>query len=243
MNPVLMERSYRPFATIILVAGLLFSVMDFNSCLHCSAQECEAALPQVIMGGKRVAIEKESTRFPKHYGSFPPRRNEANNRGDNGSELEYFVLNSDKPFLYVKNFLNHSIANDLKALCVEGGRFVRSSIRGTSSVDGDGQHHQDPTKTSVQKHDIRTSESCNMVPAAIYRNSIQAQALFAQDPMPPNVAKIKREVDISWFVAQRASQLLGVDPSTVEPLQLVRYMSPDAEYKLHHDRKWNLQKS
>jgi prolyl 4-hydroxylase len=74
-----------------------------------------------------------------------------------------------------------------------------------------------------------------MVPTVVYRNSPKVQALFAEDPMPPHVAKIAREVDLSWDVAVRASRLLGVPADTVEPLQLVRYLSPDAEYKLHHD--------
>lgn len=53
--------------------------------------------------------------------------------------------------------------------------------------------------------------------------------------MNPQVAKVAREVDVSWDIAVRASALLGVNPHLVEALQVVRYTSPDAEYKLHHD--------
>jgi prolyl 4-hydroxylase len=69
----------------------------------------------------------------------------------------------------------------------------------------------------------------------VYRNNPTVQAMFKEEPIPPDIAKVKREVDISWDVAFRASNILQVDPNTVEPLQLVRYTSPDAQYKLHHD--------
>jgi len=59
--------------------------------------------------------------------------------------------------------------------------------------------------------------------------------MIKQDPMPPQIAKIAREVDLSWDIADRASKLLNVDPHLVEALQLVRYTSPDAQYRLHHD--------
>jgi hypothetical protein len=229
-----------PSALFFTLAGLLFALVDFRSYLLCSAKEYEAAAPQVVVAGKRITIDDVSARFPKHSGSYPPRDDvdKDTDKHGNNDELEYYILNCDKPVLYVPKFLNHSEARSLTTLCVEGGRFVRSSIRGTTrGAAGDDLLDQDPTRTRVQQHEIRTSESCNMVPAAIYRNSAQVQAMFAQDPMPPNVAKVKEEVDLSWLVAQRASRILGVDPWTVEPLQLVRYTSPDAEYKLHHDRK------
>jgi prolyl 4-hydroxylase len=69
----------------------------------------------------------------------------------------------------------------------------------------------------------------------VYRNNPTVQAMFKEEPIPPDIAKVKREVDISWDVAFRASKILQVDPNTVEPLQLVRDTSTDAQYKLHHD--------
>lgn len=216
----------------------MLSSSYFTSCVVCSAEDNEGTSPQVMVAGRRIVLDDGSKRFPKHSGSYPRRDDESEKRGNIHDEVEYYILNSEKPVLYVSNFLNHSVASSLIALCVDGGRFVRSPIRGTTnSATGDGLYDQDPTRTRVQQHEIRTSESCSMVPAAIYRNSAQVQAMFAQDPMPPNVAKVKEEVDLSWIIAERASQLLGVDPWTVEPLQLVRYTTPDAEYKLHHDRK------
>ncbi|KAL3915142.1 MAG: hypothetical protein SGARI_008248, partial [Bacillariaceae sp.] len=74
-----------------------------------------------------------------------------------------------------------------------------------------------------------------MVPTVVYRNNPKFQAMLDQDPMPPQIAQVAKEMDLSWDIATRASRILGVNPETVEPLQIVRYLSPDAEYKLHHD--------
>jgi prolyl 4-hydroxylase len=74
-----------------------------------------------------------------------------------------------------------------------------------------------------------------MVPAVAYLSSPRYQAFIKEEPMQPSVAKMAREVDVSWDIALRASKIIGVSASTVEALQLVRYTSPDAEYKLHHD--------
>jgi hypothetical protein len=79
------------------------------------------------------------------------------------------------------------------------------------------------------------SESCPLVAAAAYLENPRFQAMLQQEPMNPQVAKVGREVDVSWDIAVRASALLGVNPHLVEALQVVRYTSPDAEYKLHHD--------
>jgi len=59
--------------------------------------------------------------------------------------------------------------------------------------------------------------------------------MLQADPVPVQIARIAREVDVSWDIAVRASRLLNVDPETVESLQLVRYTNPLAEYQLHHD--------
>jgi hypothetical protein len=79
------------------------------------------------------------------------------------------------------------------------------------------------------------SESCVLIPAAVYLSNPKYHAMLEQDPRPPMVAKVTREVDVSMDIASRASTLLGVNVVTVEPLQLVRYMTPDAHYQLHHD--------
>lgn len=79
------------------------------------------------------------------------------------------------------------------------------------------------------------SESCTLVPASIYLSSAKYRDMISQDPMPPEVANIAREVDLSWDIAVRAAGLLRVEPNLVEALQLVRYTTPDAQYRLHHD--------
>lgn len=59
--------------------------------------------------------------------------------------------------------------------------------------------------------------------------------MIKQKPIQPHIAKIAREIDLSWDIAVRASTLINVDPNRVEALQLVRYTSPRSEYRLHHD--------
>jgi hypothetical protein len=213
-----------PLSTLLVYGTLALLVAEpfhrFGSAVVVAGAEeasCEAStsVPRALLGREMVAIDEN--RFPKHYGSYPP-------KNDTEGELSYYILNSDKSVLYIPNFLNQSTANEMKEFCIAGQRFVRSPIRGTSNQ-----------ATNVQQNEVRTSESCTMVPTVVYRNNPKVQAMFAEDPMPPHVAKVAKEVDISWDIAVRASKILGVDPETVEPLQIVRYLSPDAEYKLHHD--------
>jgi prolyl 4-hydroxylase len=200
---------------------LIHSFISTNVSLFCLAklEEGQCQQPQVYIGNELVIMDE--SRFSKHFGSYPPTKNKNDDGDGNDDNTQYFILNSEKPVLYVKNFLNQSVANELKEFCISGGRFVRSHVRGYS---GDVSHDEK-----------RTSESCTGVPAVVYRNNPAVQAMFGQDPVPPDVANVAREVDIAWDVAIRASKIINVDPNTVEPLQLVRYTSPDAEYKLHHD--------
>ncbi|KAG7355104.1 2-oxyglutarate/Fe(II) oxygenase [Nitzschia inconspicua] len=209
-----------------LFGCVFISVKRFEKCISAAEEvasvsaSCDAKLPKVLLGDQMVVVDE--SRFPKHYGSYPPKGSDMN---DDSESLSYYVLNAEKSVLYVPNFMNQTVIEEMKEFCISGERFVRSPIRGTTSNP----------EMSVQEHQVRTSESCTMVPTVLYRKSPKVQAMFADDPMPPQVAKVAREVDISWDVAVRASKLLGVDPETVEPLQLVRYTSPNAEYKLHHD--------
>ena len=59
--------------------------------------------------------------------------------------------------------------------------------------------------------------------------------MLEEDPLPPHVARVAREVDVSWDIAVRSSDLLVFNTHLVESLQVVRYTSPEAEYKMHHD--------
>lgn len=184
------------------------------------AQDCQVKIePKVILKGEELTVNENQ--FSKQYSTYPP----PSQKKSNGVhlDLEYYVLNKEKNILYVPTFLNASIAEEIKTFCVEGKRFTESRIRGSGDASG------------VEKNDLRTSESCPLVPAASYLSNPKWQAMIEQEPMQPQVAKIAREVDVSWFIATRASDLLQVDANTVEALQVVRYTTPNAEYKLHHD--------
>ncbi|KAL3918897.1 MAG: hypothetical protein SGILL_004024 [Bacillariaceae sp.] len=211
--------------TAILGGALALLVAENLHCLGGAAavieeQACDASVPRALLQGELITIDE--TRFAQHAGKYPPSDNK--DATEAGDDMSYFVLNAEKSVLYVPNFLNETVADDLKEFCISGQRFVRSPIRGTGNQ-----------AAMVQENQVRTSESCTMVPAVVYKNSPNVQAMFAEDPMPPHVAKVAKEVDLSWDIAVRASKILGVNPETVEPLQIVRYLSPDAEYKLHHD--------
>jgi hypothetical protein len=207
--------------TLVYLHYCIFFLSISLQFTYAAESSCQSTLPRVLLGDEVVIVDE--SRFPMHQGTYPPNGNADNTVDD----LTYFILNDDKPVLYVPNFMNHSVIEELKEFCISSQRFARSPIRGTSTIQ--------VSASSVQEHHGRTSESCTMVPTVVYRNSPKVQAMFAEDPMPPHVRKVAREVDLSWDVAVRASRLLGVTPETVEPLQLVRYTSPNAEYKLHHD--------
>lgn len=61
------------------------------------------------------------------------------------------------------------------------------------------------------------------------------QLISQPSPLPSHVIKMKREVDVSYDIATRAANIIGINPKQVEPLQLVRYMNPKSQYTLHHD--------
>lgn len=225
------------YITILVAATLsqiVFVVASKAPSSDANDRACDATGgPRAVINGQLVAIDE--TRFTKHIGSYPPDTNgnrqaaaptttAADDEGTSTPPFSYYILNADKPVLYVTNFLNQSVVDELKTICIEGNRFVRSPIRQKASTDTQHDTH-------------RTSESCTGVPAAMYLRDPKAQAVLNQSPMPPHIAKIKREVDLHWDVATKAASFLQSQQTalSVEPLQLVRYTSPEAEYKLHHD--------
>jgi len=180
--------------------------------------------PKAYLKGEAFSIDE--TNFPKHSTSYPPSSTAANEAlSTTDDNVSYYILNQEKNVLYIPNFLNDTSTQEIKTFCIDGGRFTRSRIGGY----GDG------SSTKVEKHDLRTSESCALVPAADYLKNPRWHRMLEQDPLTPQVAKIAREVDLSWDIGVRASGLLGIDANLVEALQVVRYTTPDAEYKLHHD--------
>lgn len=136
----------------------------------------------------------------------------------NCGEMACYPLSKDKLVCYAPNFLSVATIEELKSFCTEQ-RWNNSPIRGRDSDDG------------VAEHEIRTSESCPMIPAAQYLENPDFQRIRAEGKMPA----IVREVDLSWEISQKAAKVVGADPKTVEPLQMVRYTSPHAQYQVHHD--------
>jgi hypothetical protein len=105
-------------------------------CLLCFAaaqaeEECQVIGrpdPKVLVNDQEVllVVGETTARFPKHYGTYPP----SGKKERNGDDDHYYILNEEKPVLYVPNFLNQSIAQELQMLCTSQGRFVHSPIRG-----------------------------------------------------------------------------------------------------------------
>ena len=113
-------------------------------------QECMVRPdPKVIINDQEIIIEEP--RFKMYRGNYPPplhdgkENTETKNEEENNS-FAYFILNNEKPILYVSNFLNGTTSEELKQFCIAGGRFTRSPIRG----HGDGSSH------SVSRNEIRT---------------------------------------------------------------------------------------
>ena len=73
------------------------------------------------------------------------------------------------------------------------------------------------------------------IAAAMYQSNPRWIEMTKQIPLPPQIALIQREIEISWDIATRALHLLRVDPQTIELLQVVRYTTLDAQYKVDHD--------
>merc|ERR1712232_375152 len=111
-----------------LLFSCVVSVVLLRTIVCSTRKECDANVgpdrPRALVNGQFVTVDE--SRFSKHYKSFPP--SEEIDTKSNGDDimLHYFVLNKEKPVLYVPNFLNHSVAEELKEFCISGGRFVRS---------------------------------------------------------------------------------------------------------------------
>jgi hypothetical protein len=190
----------------LLLLNSALSESDANS----NEKECDAARPEamVISNGQEMLVEAADSNFPKRAWGHPK---------DN---QVYYVLNEEKRVYYVPNFLNKTTSEELQSFC--NGRFVKSPIRGNSD-------------DVTELNDIRTSESCLLVPAAVYLSNPRFLEMREKPDPTPQEEEIFRVVDVAWEVSRRAALLLSHDPTTVEPLQLVRYTSPDSHYNTHHD--------
>lgn len=86
------------------------------------------------------------------------------------------------------------------------------------------------SKGSATVMATRTSRSCPLIWPQMYLPLLD-------DPVyKPRIeaSGLKDEIDLTWRLTQRVSQLLGVAEEYVEPFQLVRYL-PGEFYKEHHD--------
>jgi hypothetical protein len=134
-------------------------------------------------------------------------------------DTRYYILNQEKHLWYMENFVNASIAKELRQFCQHQNRFQRSPIR-----EADDQIYAEDKR--------RTSESCVLVPAGKYLENPK----FDEIRSNPQHAWVVREVDVAWEVSKRAAAWLELSsPHQVESLQVVRYTTPDAEYRIHHD--------
>ena len=188
---------------------LWVNVTSFSEAENTAENECVARTEAaVISRGKRVLVEGPESPFErKTWGQL--------------DDEFYFVIDESKSVYYVPNFLNATTADELKGFCQD--RFVNSPIRGKDGGD------------VARDANIRTSESCVLIPVAIYLSNPRFLEMREKEDPSPQEQEIFRIVDVSWYVSRRAASLLSRDPTTVEPLQVVRYTSPEAFYNVHHD--------
>lgn len=124
----------------------LFYLLVLHIVGACLAQDCEVR-PEAKAFVKGELVVVDESRFEQHFVSYPPNHKIKHKIGD----LSYYILNKEKNFLYVPDFLNETVAEEIKTFCIEGNRFTQSPIRGS----GDG--------TSVEKNDLRTRYGIDMI--------------------------------------------------------------------------------
>lgn len=227
------------YRSIVVILGCLFLLPQPVRSSHSSSTVADDEAGQaasshsatsrkealVILNGKELAVEGPESPFAKQEWGLGLDKNR--DRGENEQKRFYYVLNESKNVWYVPNFLNISTAMELKGFCLNSNRFVSSPIR--ASVD-------DESGTTTRREGYRrTSESCAMVPASNYLGNAELTAMREQHMKNPRTAIVWREVDVTWEISERAAQLVGRAATTAEPLQIVRYTSPDAFYSVHHD--------
>ena len=116
---------------------------------------------------------------------------------------------------YVKDLLSPETAEALINACDKRSGWTASP----QSYDG-----------SNKVTATRTSQSCPLIWPQMYLPLLNDPAYAPRI----EAAGIADEIDLTWRLTQRVSQLLGVGEEYVEPFQLVRYL-PGEFYKEHHD--------
>jgi hypothetical protein len=145
------------------VVGLIREGTDTVFCQAHDEEECandqvvNRSEAQVILNGETILIEGPESPFRKHYDTYPPLLSSARtlDSQDGGASLAYYILQEEKPVLYVPNFLNASITEELKGFCITDGRFQRSPIRGKTGKNTETLDNH-PTGKTVEQHETRT---------------------------------------------------------------------------------------
>lgn len=130
------------------------------------------------------------------------------------------TVSAEKKLHYVHSFLSSREATAMSSFCDEisgsqPSRFQRSPQTGVGDAQGPGNA-------------ARTSLSCPLFFSYFYMpriNQLRAKSESMAD-----------ELQLTWDVTLRASDLLGYHPSHFEPFQLLRY-GPGEYYKRHHDHR------
>lgn len=123
-----------------LLIGVVSSAEEEGSC---TAEElydgkCGRQAARVLLNGETFLVEEES-KFKKGDSTYPP----SSSAGEGGPH--YYILNEEKPILYLPNFLDQSTAEELIDFCVSQERFSLSHVGGYSTEGG-----------TVEKKEVRT---------------------------------------------------------------------------------------
>lgn len=107
----------------------------------CTAEElydgkCGRQAARVLLNGEPFLVEEP--KFKKGHSSYPP-----SSSAEEGPH--YYILNEEKPILYLPNFLDQPTAEELIDFCVSQERFSLSHVGGYSTEGG-----------TVEKKEVRT---------------------------------------------------------------------------------------
>ena len=138
---------------------------------------------------------------------------------------------------------NTNSNNPTKIMAIPGGepidlRYVRDLVSSETAAALIGScDKRSGWTTSPQSKDgaatvtaTRTSRSCPLIWPQMYLPLLNDPAYKSRI----EASGLKDEIDLTWRLTQRVSQLLDVGEEFVEPFQLVRYQ-PGEFYKEHHD--------
>jgi hypothetical protein len=141
-------------------------------------------------------------------------KNDANNT-NNPTKIAAIPGGEPIDLRYVKDLVSPETAAALIGACDKRSGWTTSpqSMAGTATVTA-----------------TRTSRSCPLIWPQMYLPLLNDPAYKSRI----EASGLTEEIDLTWRLTQRVSQLLNVGEEFVEPFQLVRYQ-PGEFYKEHHD--------